>query len=70
VPGGADWTHANGLIHDPSDDSFIVTVRHQDCAIKIDRKSGALTWVLGTPDGWRIATRGSQRGWDWRLESQ
>jgi hypothetical protein len=23
-----------------------------------------------TPDGWRIATRGSQRGWDWRLESQ
>ena len=23
-----------------------------------------------TPDGWRIATRGSQRGWDWRLDSQ
>ena len=23
-----------------------------------------------TPDGWRIATRGSQRGWDWRLEGQ
>ena len=23
-----------------------------------------------TPDGWRIATRGSQRGWDWRLASQ
>ena len=23
-----------------------------------------------TPDGWRIATRGSQRGWNWRLESQ
>ena len=23
-----------------------------------------------TPDGWRIQTRGSQRGWDWRLEDQ
>lgn len=23
-----------------------------------------------TPDGWRIATRGSERGWDWRLENQ
>ena len=23
-----------------------------------------------TPAGWRIATRGSQRGWNWRLESQ
>lgn len=23
-----------------------------------------------TPDGWRIATRGSQRGWNWRLEGQ
>lgn len=53
APGAADWTHANGLIHDPSDDSFIVTVRHQDCAIKIDRQSGALKWILGTPDGWR-----------------
>ena len=53
VPGGADWTHANGLIHDPSDDSFIVTIRHQDCAIKIGRQTGALKWILGTPDGWR-----------------
>jgi len=53
VPGGADWSHANGLVHDPSDDSFIITVRHQDCAIKLDRQTGALKWILGTPDGWR-----------------
>jgi len=52
VPGGADWTHANGLVHDPSDDSFIITVRHQDCAIKIDRQSGELKWILGAPGGW------------------
>ena len=53
VPEGADWTHANGLIYDPTDDSFIITVRHQDCVIKIDRQTGALIWVLGVPDGWQ-----------------
>ena len=52
VPGGADWSHANGLFHDKSDDSFIVTVRHQDCAIKVDRQTGELRWILGTPEGW------------------
>ncbi|MYK58511.1 MAG: hypothetical protein F4027_07840, partial [Rhodospirillaceae bacterium] len=73
VPGGADWTHANGLIHDPSDDSFIVTVRHQDCAIKIDRQSGALTWILGTPDGWRepwaskLLNPAGRPDWFWHL---
>jgi len=52
VPDGDDWTHANGLIHDARDDSFIITIRHQDCAIKIDRQSGTLKWILGAPDGW------------------
>ena len=52
VPGGADWSHANGLCHDQTDDSFIITVRHQDCVIKIDRHTGTLRWILGTPDSW------------------
>lgn len=52
VPDGADWTHANGLVHDPSDDSFIVTIRHQDCAVKIGRQAGDLRWILGTPARW------------------
>jgi arylsulfate sulfotransferase len=53
VPDGGDWTHANGICHDPSEDSFIISVRHQDCLIKIDRKTGDLKWILGTPVGWR-----------------
>ena len=52
APDGADWTHANGLAHDPNDDSLVVTIRHQDCVIKIDRQSGALKWILGAPDRW------------------
>ncbi len=48
----ADWTHANGFEHDASDDSFIVCLRHQDCVIKIDRVSGTLKWIMGTPSCW------------------
>ena len=54
VPNGADWSHANGICYDCSDDSWIITVRHQDCVIKVDRRSGHLRWILGCPDGWNV----------------
>lgn len=47
-----DWSHGNAVIHDPRDESFIVSLRHQDCLVKIDRFSGDLVWILGTPDNW------------------
>jgi arylsulfate sulfotransferase len=49
-----DWSHANAVIQDPSDDSFIVSLRHQDAVVKIDRTTGRLIWILGTPDGWKL----------------
>jgi arylsulfate sulfotransferase len=53
VEGGTkDWSHANAIIHDPSDDSLIVSVRHQDAVIKVDRETGRLIWILGDPAGW------------------
>lgn len=42
-----DWTHANGLIYDESDNSFIVSVRHQDWLIKIDMDTDELVWKMG-----------------------
>lgn len=51
--GGLDWAHANSVFHDPSDDTFIVSVRHQDAVIKIRRTTGELVWILGTHDNWR-----------------
>lgn len=48
-----DWTHVNGLAHDGRDDGLLVSVRHQDCLIKIDRCSGRLKWILGTHANWR-----------------
>ena len=46
-PGAADWTHGNGVTYDQRDDSVLVSLRLQDCILKIDRKSGEIVWILG-----------------------
>ena len=50
--GTRDWSHANAIIEDPHDRSVIVSVRHQDALVKLERNTGRLIWILGTPDGW------------------
>ena len=52
-PDTCDWSHVNGLAYDASDQSFVASVRHQDCMIKIDRASGDLVWILGTHANWK-----------------
>ncbi len=52
---GWDWGHSNGVLHDPSDDSIIVSLRHQEAVIKFSRATGDLIWILGPPDGWKPA---------------
>ncbi len=53
LPGGTrDWSHGNAVIEDRRDDSYIVSLRNQDALVKIDRKTGGLVWILGTPEGW------------------
>jgi len=47
-----DWTHGNAVIHDPSDDSVIVSLRHQDAVIKLSRQTGQLIWILGPHENW------------------
>jgi hypothetical protein len=50
-----DWAHANAVIHDPKDDSIIVSVRHQDSVIKFSRQTGQLIWILGPHENWNSA---------------
>ncbi|MCZ6846418.1 MAG: aryl-sulfate sulfotransferase [Alphaproteobacteria bacterium] len=50
--GGVDWAHANGIAYDARDDSYVVSVRHQDALVKIDRETGELRWILGTHANW------------------
>jgi hypothetical protein len=49
---GLDWAHSNAVIHDPRDDSIIVSIRHQDSVIKFSRQTGELIWILGPHDNW------------------
>lgn len=50
--GTKDWSHGNAVIYDPSDDSIIVSLRHQDAVIKFDRATGDLSWIIGTHANW------------------
>lgn len=57
--GTKDWTHGNAVIHDSSDDSIIVSLRHQDAIVKFSRQTGQIIWILGPHDNWDLAQFGS-----------
>ena len=57
-PGAADWTHGNGVAYDANDDSVLVSLRLQDCILKIDRSSGEIVWILGDHGGWPARLQG------------
>ena len=69
IPNSMDWSHSNSVVLDPSDDSFIVSVRHQDAIVKFRRDTGALVWILGPHDAWRAPWSdrllAPQGGLDW-----
>lgn len=52
IPGGRDWSHSNSVIHDPLDDTFIISSRPQDLVAKYQRDSGELVWMLGPHGNW------------------
>jgi hypothetical protein len=52
-PGAYDWSHVNAVHHVAEDDTLIISVRHQDCIIKIGRQDGKLRWILSNHGGWK-----------------
>jgi hypothetical protein len=48
-----DWSHGNGISYDASDNSLLLSARHQDAVFKIDRASGQLLWIMGDEGRWR-----------------
>jgi hypothetical protein len=42
-----DWSHANAAFIDPADGNVVVSLRHLDRIIKIDRDTGELLWWFG-----------------------
>ncbi len=51
-PHHADWTHCNGLSYDERDDSVMISARHQDAMLKVDRETGQIKWILGEHTDW------------------
>jgi len=55
ITGGWDSEHANTILEDPSDNSLIVSLRHQNAVVKISRSTGQLRWILGPTNNWGTA---------------
>ncbi len=53
IPGSRDWSHTNAVVYDPSDDTIVISVRHQDAVIKFSRATGELVWILGNHENWK-----------------
>ena len=49
---GRNWAHVNSVDYDPTDDSIIISSRHQSAIVKIGRDK-KVKWILGSPEGWR-----------------
>ncbi|MCR6575315.1 aryl-sulfate sulfotransferase [Campylobacter insulaenigrae] len=48
---GRNWAHVNSVDYDFSDDSIIISSRHQSAVVKIGRDK-KIKWILGTHKGW------------------
>ncbi len=49
---GRNWPHVNSVDYDPTDDSIIISSRHQSAAVKIGRDK-KVKWILAAPRGWK-----------------
>ena len=49
---GRNWAHVNSVDYDPTDDSIIVSSRHQSAIIKIGRDK-KVKWIIGNHEGWK-----------------
>ena len=49
---GRNWVHVKSVDYDPTDDSIIISSRHQSALIKIGRDK-KVKWIMGSPEGWK-----------------
>jgi arylsulfate sulfotransferase len=50
-----DWSHGNAATLDTSDDSWVISLRHQDAVIKVRRSDQSLVWIHGPHERWTSA---------------
>ena len=67
-----EWAHANAVIYDERDHSFIVSAAYQDAVVKVSMDTGEIIWILGTHDNWRepwsekLLTPVGELEWFWK----
>lgn len=49
-PETVDWIHANAVIYDESDNTFVISGRNQDAIFKFEIDSGELKWIATQPE--------------------
>ncbi len=49
---GRNWAHVNSVDYDPTDDSIVISSRHQSAVVKIGRDK-KVKWILASPEGWK-----------------
>ncbi len=47
-----DWFHNNAICYDAATDSIILSGRHADAVVSINKTNKTLNWILGDPNGW------------------
>lgn len=60
-----DWTHANAVVYLEEDDSILLSLRHQNQVIKIDRATGEVIWRLGRDGDFVLANLDPAAGNTW-----
>lgn len=48
-----DWFHNNTVDYDPKSDTILLSGRHVDAVVAIDKTKKEVKWILGNPEGWK-----------------
>lgn len=49
---GFDWSHGNSAAVDTSDDTWVISMRHQEAVVKVRRSDHSIVWIHGAHDRW------------------
>lgn len=47
-----DWLHQNAVWFDETDETILISSRHQDLIMKLAYPSGDIKWILAAPENW------------------
>lgn len=48
-----DWFHNNGLYYDEEKDLILLSARHIDAIVAVEKSTKEIKWILGDPAGWK-----------------